>query len=317
MLLLLATLAKADCSPSPSLRNNDEALVVLSQNLKFIVTGGQQAARAQLLARRLEADPEVDLLLLSEARRTSPLQLALPEWCLYRQEGPGEGYHWRQADGRASPGGLVLGVRRREEGRLWPLEGTAGAAFRSKPVSFAEGVLGRLVGFVKGWAAVEVAGMRLLWTHTQASYERPERGAGRMGRPGTPGVGRAGQLGELAEILEKEQGPALLTGDLNLQDGVEGIAGEVDSASVRMLEERGIRLRRDCSTWLGSLRSDQKLNHPLGEAALDRVGLNPAMAERPIEVRCEEWSEGRLRLSDHRGLRIRVDLLGDSEPSGG
>ncbi len=313
MLLLLATLGRADCSPSPSLRNDDEALVVLSQNVKFIATGGQKAARANILARRLEADPELDLLLLSEARQIKALQDALPEWCLYRQDGPAHSYHWREADGRSSPGGLVLGVRRRAEGRTWPLEGTAGAAFRSRPVSFAEGVLGRLVGFIKGWASVEVAGLRLLWTHTQASYDqRPERGAGRFGTDGVPGVGRAGQLGELAKILENEPRPALLTGDLNLQDGVTGTAGEVDRASVEMLAEGGIRLRRDCPTWLGSLRSNQKMTHPLGGAALDRVGTNPAMDAHPVEVRCEEWSEGKLRLSDHRGLRIRVDLSDNS-----
>lgn len=312
MLLLFATLSWADCSPSPELRNNDERVVLLSQNLKFIATGGRKKARANIFARGLHADPELDLLLLSEARQTTPLQAALPEWCLYRQEGPSDGYHWRRADGRPSPGGLVLGVRRREEGRLWPLQGTAGAAFRSRPVSFAEGVLGRMVGFIKGWASVEVAGLRLLWTHTQASYDqRPERGAGTLGAGGDPGVGRAGQLNELLDVLEQQQLPALLTGDLNLQDGVAGVAGAVDRASVQMLEEGGLRLRRDCATWLGSLRAHHKMTHPLGEAALDRVGTNLAMDAHPIEVRCEEWSEGRLRLSDHRGLRIRLDLKGD------
>ncbi|HND34230.1 MAG TPA: hypothetical protein PLA94_29715, partial [Myxococcota bacterium] len=133
---------------------------------------------------------------------------------------------------------------------------------------------------------------------------------------GIPGIGRAGQLGELAEILEKEERPALLTGDLNLQDGVAGTAGEVDQNSIHMLEERGIRLRRDCPTWLGSLRATSAVAHPLGDAALDRVGTNPAMEEHAIEVRCEEWSEGRLRLSDHRGLRIRVDLSVDRGRSG-
>ncbi|HND34607.1 MAG TPA: hypothetical protein PLA94_31605, partial [Myxococcota bacterium] len=137
MLLLLSALALADCTPSPLLRNNDQSLVVLSQNLKFIATGGQKSARAKIFAQRLSADPDVDLLLLSEARQTKPLQAALPEWCLYRQEGPSERYHWHAADGKASPGGLVLGVRRRTEGQDMLLEGVAGAAFRSRPVSFA------------------------------------------------------------------------------------------------------------------------------------------------------------------------------------
>lgn len=41
------------------------------------------------------------------------------------------------------------------------------------------------------------------------------------------------------------------------------------------------------------------------------------MEAHSIEVHCEEWSAGNLRLSDYRGLRIRVDLSVDPGRSEG
>ncbi len=305
--MLLLIQAVWGCPEVPTLRDDDDARVVLAQNIKFIVTGGRKPERARLLAGAMAADPAVDLLLLSEARQTGPLIAALPEFCFYRQSGRRDGYRWEPAAGGVSPGGLVLGVRERAAGEALEIQGSAGRAFESRPLTFADGFLGPLAGFVKGFAEVRLGdpdqGVRLVWSHLQASYSRRDRGAGRAG------AGRQGQLMELAAELEAA-GAALLTGDLNLNDP----RSAADSESLQLFERRsGIPLQGGhCpeGSWHGSIWQEEAEQDPYFTGAdFDRVGMSAALRQAyPVEIRCVDIQDGSggLRLSDHRGLRIRI-----------
>lgn len=217
MLALLALTAAASACPSqPSLRDPDGELTVLEQNLKFIVTGTRRSERAALLSDWLDRqDDTVDLLLLSEARLTSPLVETLRGWCFYGQSGDGlhRSYTWTSVTAAPPPGGLVVGVRDRSDGPLRQVGGPAGRRFRAAPATLVEGLLGRVFHYQKGWADLEVDGTHLVWSHTQASYrQHPEKGAG------GPGLGRWGQFDDLASDLGHPNAPTLLTGDLNLLD---------------------------------------------------------------------------------------------------
>lgn len=319
MLLFLATLVFADCPEPPVLRDDDDRLSVLAQNLKFIVTGGQRPERAALLGRYADA-AALDLLLLSEARDVGALSGSMPDWCFYVQTGPAPSsadeldYTWTVDATRRSPGGLVLGVRRREEGTPRLITGSAGRPFRARPVSLAEGWLGRMIGFVKGWAQVEVDGTRLVWTHTQSSYDaHPERGAGRTGE------GRAGQFADLAEDLGRPDHPVLLTGDLNVLDGFVPPQDDprlrrarlVDALTLARFRARtGIQFSHpscEQGSFLGTLRPRQESGRYVG-AIFDRVGFNDAFTARhpEVDVQCVEISGEKIRLSDHRGLLITV-----------
>jgi endonuclease/exonuclease/phosphatase family metal-dependent hydrolase len=180
-------------------------------------------------------------------------------------------------------------------------------------VSLAEGLLGRLAGFAKGWAAVGWEGSRLVWTHAQASYDRhPAAGAGRAG------VGRAGQMQDLADDLGRSAAPVLVTGDLNALDGFASgdeeirTAGEVDRGTLDGFFARtGIRFGKGpCAggSFLGTVFRDRRSDSAIAGASLDRVGLNSAFeaAHPETRVACAEIAEGRLRVSDHRGLLITV-----------
>ena len=316
MVVLLASLAPAaTCPASPELRDDDDVLTVLAQNMQLIAVGPVRTERGAVLGRWLDGPgAAVDLLFLSEGRDLDPLSAAMPDWCLYVQAGSGmEGYRWELAGGERSPGGLVLGVRQRPEGVLRSLDGLAGRVFRARSVSLAEGLLGRLAGFAKGWAGVGWDGARLVWTHAQASYDRhPAAGAGREG------VGRAGQMQDLADDLGRSDAPVLVTGDLNALDGFASgdeeirAAGEVDRGTLdRFFVRTGIRFGRGpCAggSFLGSVFRDQPSDSAIAGASLDRVGLNAAFeANHPdTRVACAEIAEGRLRVSDHRGLLISV-----------
>lgn len=314
--LLLCTALAADpgCPAIPTLREDDRALTALAQNVKFIAGGERRAERAALLAGAVAADPAVDLLLLSEARQAAPLIAALEPpagagFCLYRQAGPRQGYRWARA-GAPAPGGLLLGVRARAAGREIRLEGAAGRAFTSRALTFADGFLGPLSGFYKGFAEVRIDGVRLIWSHLQASYGPRDAGAG------GPGRGRRGQLEELAaeiappDLPTEAHGAALLVGDLNLNDP----RSAADAESVRQFEARTrVRLAGGhCAggTWLGSLLPGVGPGPDdfFYGADLDRVGATPALeASHALEVRCVEVEAQGLRLSDHRGLRIRME----------
>lgn len=219
MLTFLVSYAlAAPCPAEPSLRVPDGEVTVLAQNLKFIITGAKRKERDRLLAEYLNNEgAEVDLLLLSEARLTRTFEDWAPEeWCFYTQiAAPSpDGYRWAPIQAGRSPGGLAMGLRQRDEGEVHKVSAEAGRRYRAHPTSFAEGVLGPLFGFRKGWAGLEIDDTHLVWSHTQASYKRrPERGAG-DGRSG-----RAGQFADLADDLGHPERATLLTGDLNLLAG--------------------------------------------------------------------------------------------------
>lgn len=291
------------------LRDNDDQVTILAQNIKFIATGGKKDQRAAMLASHLHTDPEVDLLLLSEARQIGPLREALAQWCVYAQAGPDSAYEWSLDN--ASPGGLVLAVRQRESGLERTIAAMAGRVFRSRPVTLAEGFLGRIAGFEKGWAVAGVDGTEFVWTHTQASYARfPARGAG------STGVGRAGQFDDLAFDLGRTERPTLVTGDLNLHDGTESLdpsvrgAAEIDVATLsRFSSLTGVHFPADrapCSggSFLGTIRAAAAEVFP--GLVLDRVGTNPAFVAAHPETRtsCEHIKSGGLSVSDHLGVRI-------------
>ncbi|MES2640337.1 MAG: endonuclease/exonuclease/phosphatase family protein [Myxococcota bacterium] len=218
MLTLLVPYAlAAHCPAEPSLKDPDGEVTVLAQNLKFIITGTKRKERDQLFADYLRTEgADVDILLLSEARLTRSFESWAPEWCFYTQIGTAslDGYRWAPIEAGRPPGGLAMGLRQRPEGTVHQVSGEAGRRYRARPTSFAEGVLGRVFGFRKGWAGLHIDDTHLVWSHTQASYKRrPERGAGE-GRSG-----RAGQFADLAEDLGRPEGATLITGDLNLLAG--------------------------------------------------------------------------------------------------
>lgn len=325
-----AALAAAPCPAAPELRDDDGEVTVLEQNVKFILTGERRAQRAALLARWLATEgARVDVLALSEARITGTLDVALDDFCFYTQAPEGEAYRWVPVEERVPPGGLVVGVRTREVGDLRSLQAEAGREFRAAPSTLVEGVLGRMVGYRKGWADLVIDGTHVVWSHTQASYRaHPERGAGGRGR------GRAGQFDDLADDLDQTGGPILLTGDLNLLDrfrpwrardeGRVRAAREIDHATARRFEERtGIdfhwpRLRAggedatDDGTFLGGIfRRAPDDVWDLG-ARYDRVGVNEQFKQRHpgTKVRRVEIAEGSLRVSDHLGLVITIPFGG-------
>lgn len=237
MLALLVPYALAlPCPVEPSLRDPDGEVTVLAQNLKFIITGAKRKERDRLLAEYLRDEgAEVDLLLLSEARLTSTFEDWAPdEWCFYTQIAAGklDGYRWAPIGAGRSPGGLAMGLRQRPEGVLHEVSAEAGRRYRARPISFAEGVLGRVFRFRKGWAGLEIDDTHLVWSHTQASYKRrPERGAGE-GRNG-----RAGQFADLAEDLGRPERATLITGDLNL---LVGFAPRLERDEQRVARARDI-----------------------------------------------------------------------------
>lgn len=308
MLSLIAfAVALADCPATPRLRDDDDQVSVLSQNLKFIATGTAKADRAAILADYLEVHADIDLLLLSEARALDPLRDTLDDWCFYTQEGPPLAYQW--ALGTLSPGGLVLGVRQRATGTAREVGAEAGRVYRARAVSLAEGFLGKVVGFEKGWAVVEIDGTAWVWTHTQASYERkPLLGAGSEGR------GRVGQFADLAGDLGHAEHPVLVTGDLNLLEGAaHPSAADAARADAVTLERfstfTGIRFAADrgpChgGSFLGALRG--VADNVFSGAVFDRVGTNAAFdTEHPgTALACERIEADGLHLSDHLGIRI-------------
>lgn len=230
MLALLVPYAfAAHCPSEPSLRDPDGEVTVLAQNLKFIITGTKRRDRNEVLADYLRTEGAgVDLLLLSEARLTGSFDAWTPEWCFYTQASvkDHDGYRWAALDTGRPPAGLAMGVRQRADGIERKVSGDAGRRYRATPTSFAEGVLGRVFGFRKGWAGLQIDETHLVWSHTQASYrKRPERGAGEGRR------GRAGQFADLAEDLGHPEGATLITGDLNLLAGFQP-RREADEARV-------------------------------------------------------------------------------------
>lgn len=313
-LALLAGLALA-CPSSPVLRDDDGVVTALSQNLKFITTGGRRAERAELLADWLNGEgAEVDLLLLSEARLLEPLRSALPDFCFYTQAARGgDAYAWEPMGERPPPGGLALAVRSRSTGEPHVLGSAAGRPFRARPTTWVESLVGRILGYTKGWAQVTVDGTTLAWSHMQASYpRRPEVGAGE------PGRGRAGQFDDLARDLGRRANPVLLTGDLNLLDGFDAddarvaAARERDERTLARFEARtGVEFHRPgapAGTFLGSLLRHRGKEVWDRGAAYDRVGTNrPFAARHPeTEVRVVEIVRDGLRVSDHLGLEIRI-----------
>lgn len=316
--LLLSTFAVAACPALPTLRDDDDRLVMLEQNLQFILIGQQKDDRARLLETWLAGEGHaVDLLLLSEARDVPPLEAAMPDWCFYGQGGNGrDGYVWQPADLGRSPGGLVVGVRQRDTGTLRFIDAPAGHVYEARPVSLAEGWLGRLGNFVKGWATLEVDDTTYTWTHTQASYtHHPELGAG------GPGVGRRGQFDQLATALDRAR-PTLVTGDLNVLDGfyTADVAFDALLAPARRIDadtlqafaaHAGIHFGdRACTsgTFVGTVDATDPSDDPYAGAVFDRVGVNDAFWARHPDstVQCEEVRSGALRVSDHRGLVITV-----------
>jgi hypothetical protein len=322
--LLLASLAAARCPDQPELRDPDGEVVVLSQNLKFIATGGHRAERADLLARYLEDEgASVDLLLLSEARITDDLERWGGAWCFYAQEGDGVrgAYHWELLADERPPGGLALGVRQRASGEVRRVEGEAGRRFRAAPVSLAEGLLGRIVGYHKGWAGLVVDGTQIVWSHTQASYHRrPTRGAGAAGR------GRVGQFQDLASDLGRPERATLLTGDLNLLAGFTPARAEDEAfvAEARAVDEKTVGWFKeltgiDCDwfrpgggSFRGSVRKDREHGFWDRDAPYDRVGVNAAFLDRHpgAKVRTVDIGNERLRVSDHAGLEITIPFGG-------
>lgn len=318
LLLLTATLALADCPRVPELRDPDGQLTVLEQNLKFIATGSRRSERASLLAHYLANEGEsVDLLLLSEARITDSLE-DWPDWCFYTQvgDGLGDGYRWTAIQDGRSPGGLAMGVRQNDVGTLRAIGAPAGRRYRARPVTLAEGLLGRIFNFRKGWATLVVDGTQLVWTHTQASYARhPEKGAGGIGH------GRAGQFADLADDLGRPVEATLLTGDLNLLAGFTPHcsvdeprvcrAREIDDATVTTFEARtGLNLSwfAQAKTFVGTFLKGEAEDSWDLEAPYDRVGVNEAfLARHPgTEVRLVDIGNEHMRVSDHLGLTITI-----------
>ncbi len=305
------TATAGECPAAPLLRDPDDHVTALSQNLKFIATGGHKVARAELLAEYLAVHPEVDLLLLSEARSLGPLRAGLRGWCFYTQVGHPLAYRW--AAGDLSPGGLVLAVRQRSSGEPRHLSAEAGRVFRARPVTLAEGFLGKIAGFEKGWAVAHVDGTSMVWTHTQASYaSSPLRGAG------GPGAGREGQFADLAADLGHAEHPVLLTGDLNVLDGAPSPDGGVQAAGRRDARTlsgfsalTGIRFGSagdPCpgGSFLGALRG--VADSVFVGATFDRVGTNGAFDAQHVGAQfgCERIEGEGLRLSDHLGVRIHA-----------
>lgn len=322
--MLLLIVAAFACPETPTVVHDDAEVTALSQNLKFIATGLQRERRARVLAGWLDGPGEaVDLLMLSEARILGELVAALPGFCFYTQAGDGveAPYTWEPLSGGEPPAGLALAVRQRSEGVAVPVGVTAGRRFRARPTSAAEGFLGKVFGYHKGWAELSVGDTRLVWSHLQASYtRRPEVGAG------GPDRGRAGQVRELAETIGPTSRPTLLTGDLNLLDSFfpDGDhshferAREVDGESVALFESlTGLRFRApwqdaEGGTFLGSLvRGRGEGDWDVG-ASYDRVALNDAfLAQHPgTRVRKVAIADGDLRVSDHLGLEIVIPFLG-------
>lgn len=314
LLLLLLPAANAACPAMPALMDADDELTVLEQNLKFISVGAHREERAGLLHRYLaEEGRDVDLLLLSEARLTRTLPSA--DWCFYTQAGGADGYAWAPLESGTPPGGLAMGVRHREVGRLRAIAG-GGRPFRARPVSLAEGVLGSLVHYVKGWASLVVDGTQIVWSHTQASYRRrPERGAGALGR------GRSGQFDDLADDIGHPDRATLITGDLNLLAGFTGRseadearvqrARDIDARTMDAFQTRtGVDLAwfADAGTFVGSVFTKPRAATWDVEAKYDRVGVNPAfLARHPgTHVAAVEIRGDRFRVSDHLGLRITI-----------
>ncbi len=343
MLLFLVPLGLAVCPPTPTLRDPDGTLTVLSQNLKFIATGARRRERSRLLFDYLLREGEkIDVLLLSEARLTISLASGDERWCFYAQAGDRDAYRWAPIADARSPGGLVIGVRQRPEGEERRVGPFAGRAFRARATSLAEGLLGALVGYRKGWAALEIDDTRLLWSHTQASYKRdPTVGAGR------DRVGRAGQFTDLADDLGRPRGPTLLTGDLNLLAGFAPTrpadaqrvapARAIDERTVALFAARtGVELSGPESgaasgpaealvsgasfaalpldvapphgTFAGGIDRRRPADGWDTGAPYDRVGMNAAFqAVHPgTRVRPVEIAAEWLRVSDHLGLEITI-----------
>lgn len=318
LLLLAATFAFADCPRVPELRDPDGTLTVLEQNLKFIATGARRSERAALLAHYLTNEGgAVDLLLLSEARITDSLE-DWPDWCFYTQTGDGlrDGYRWTPIQDGRSPGGLAMGVRQNDTGTHRVIGAPAGKRYRAKPVTLAEGLLGRIFNFRKGWATLTVDGTQLVWTHTQASYGRhPEKGAGGIGH------GRAGQFTDLADDLGHPAEATLLTGDLNLLAGFTPHcsvdeprvckARAIDDVTVTNFRDRtGLDLSwfANAKTFAGTFHKGTTDDPWDLEASYDRVGVNPAfLARHPgTEVHLVDIGNEVLRVSDHLGLTITI-----------
>ncbi len=326
LLLLASQGATAACPQTPELRDADGELTVLEQNLKFIVVGSHRAERAGLLHGYLDGDGAgVDLLLLSEARLTESLSAWGSGWCFYTQAGNGladDGYTWSPIESGTPPGGLAMGVRQRENGLLRHISG-GGRRFRAQPVSLAEGVLGSLGHYWKGWASLTVDDTRIVWSHTQASYRRqPERGAGRLGR------GRAGQFDDLADDLGHPLQATLITGDLNLLAGFEpkvasddarvARARDIDDGTVRTFRNRtGVDLAwfSTVGTFMGSVFKGPQSRSWDTEAAYDRVGVNAAFLVRHPGTRVApvEIGDAHMRVSDHLGLRITIPFAEAAE----
>jgi len=348
MLALLVSYAlAADCPAEPALRDPDGEMTVLAQNLKFIITGAKRKERDALFADYLAHEgAAVDVLLLSEARLTRGFEAWRPEWCFYTQVPFAEtdGYRWAPIEAGRPPGGLAMGIRQRPGGQLRTVGGDAGRRYRARPTSLAEGFLGRLFGFRKGWARLRVDDTQLVWSHTQASYKRrPERGAGAERR------GRVGQFEDLAEDLGRPEDATLMTGDLNLLAGFRPHREEddarieraraIDTDTVaRFREHTGIDLtwpwsadKEPDASAAGELRlasltpTTPRERVPVGTfaggldkrrldarwdvgAPYDRVGVNDAfLARHPgTRVRRVEIAHGWMRVSDHLGLEIAI-----------
>lgn len=341
MLPLLVPFAlAAECPAAPALRDPDGEVTALAQNLKFIVTGEKRKERTGLLRDWLDHEgAHVDLLLLSEARITRGMEDWAPEWCFYTQlPADRDGYAWAPITSGRPPGGLALGVRQRDEGVERSVGLLAGRKYRARPTSLAEGFLGKLFNFEKGWAGVRIDDTHLVWSHTQASYRKdPSVGAGEAGR------GRAGQFEDLAEDLGRPEHATLLTGDLNLLAGfrpkraddeprVEAARAKDDATVARFREQTGIDL-----TWrwerarVAHLDVDPAVSSvETGESAATTAGAGAGAVAAPagtfagrIDRRRAEraWDEGapydRVGVNDaflerHPGTRVRpVEIVRD------
>ena len=348
MLALLVPYAlAADCPAEPALRDPDGEMTVLAQNLKFIITGTKRKERDALFANYLAHEgAAVDVLLLSEARLTRSLEAWRPEWCFYTQVALAEtdGYRWAPLEAGRPPAGLAMGIRQRAEGQARIVSGDAGRRYRARATSLAEGFLGQIFGFRKGWASLRIDDTQLVWSHTQASYKRrPERGAGASRR------GRVGQFEDLAEDLGRPEGATLITGDLNLLAGFRPHRDEDDARidRARAIDADTVARFRDHTgidlTWPWSVDKDlepaaegelrlaalappaPKERVPVGTfaggfdkrradatwdvgAPYDRVGVNDAfLARHPgTRVRPVEIAQGWMRVSDHMGLEIAI-----------
>lgn len=331
--LTLATDTHAACPVTPELRDPDGELTVLEQNLKFIATGSHRAERSALLRHYLQNEgAKVDLLLLAEARITDTLATLDADWCFYTQAGDGlSGYDWRAVQTNRPPGGLALGVRQNENGAVRHISSGGGKRFRAKAVTLAEGFLGPLVAYRKGWASLTVDGTRIVWSHTQASYHRrPEKGAGSPHALGFGGRGRAGQFDDLATDLGTPVEATLITGDLNLLAGFKPRCTEDESrvCQARDIDNTTVNRFRDSTgldlswfstvgTFAGSFFKARTNETWDAEAAYDRVGVNEAFLTRHpgTQVARVDIGEGLLRLSDHLGLTITIPFgSGDAQP---